>query len=117
MAIRDQASLAARRPDISETQAFSELSGLSGAFNTVSGEYDRLIYVSQNIRSALDRFRKDGVAVAVLAGQHAAAVGIDREFPHLKFFGGDRFRAALRQRDLVEQLVGHSGLRRISCPR
>jgi hypothetical protein len=43
MALRDQANLALRRPDISEKQAFTELSGLIKAYNNTSAEYDRII--------------------------------------------------------------------------
>ena len=38
--------------------------------------------------------------------ERGGLVGIDREFPHLKFFGRDRLFAALRESDLVEQPIG-----------
>src|SRR3974377_1300867 len=40
MSLRDQAHLATRRPDISEKQAFAELSNLVKLYNSISGEYD-----------------------------------------------------------------------------
>ena len=52
-----------------------------------------------------DRLGEDRVAVAVLAGEGGAAVGMHPEPPELERFGGDALVIALREGDVIEQPV------------
>jgi hypothetical protein len=50
------------------------------------------------------------------ADEGGAAVGIDRQLPHLKLFGGDLFDVPLREGDFVQKPIGSGGIRHILCP-
>jgi hypothetical protein len=61
LALRDQALLAARKPDMTEKLAFAELTRLLRSYNTLSAEYDRLI--SSWVSGVHYRDERDAVAI------------------------------------------------------
>jgi hypothetical protein len=80
-----------------------------------AGQIDRIVLEPESDAlgrkvSERNRLAEGDVVVAVLAGEDGAAVGFDRQLPHLKFLGGDLLHVLLGDRDFVQQPIGTGGV-------
>ncbi len=69
----------------------------------VVGEIQR-DFIQREI-GVLDRLGEHDIGVAIVARKRGGSVGMHREFPDLKFFGGDTLVVGLNDRNLVQKPV------------